>query len=180
MAKKRVIRRDELNHILAFDGHVYDEGAGWIYGKLISVTIWGLVLAALALAVINAGFDLTKLPPFVYYLFLIAVVAFGIPSVFIFSTAFFLKQGQVRLLKESFVEVYDRKIVYNRCRRLTGVTPTFQKLLIEEIRAVEVTRRWFELTAKVLDEDTGVRTESVKIPVAFKDMEKVRQMARYR
>lgn len=180
MARKRPVKRDELNHILAFDGAVYDNGAGWLYGKIITVTVWGLVLSALALALINGGFDLTKLPPFAYYLFLIAVVAFGIPSVFVFATTFFIKQGQIRLLKESFLEVYDRKIVYNRCKRLTGVTPVFQKLLIEDIKAVQVTRKNFELTASVLDEDTGARSDSVKIPVAFRDMEKVREKARYR
>ena len=40
---------------LVFDNSVYEDGAGWIYNKIMSWTLPGLILATLEIALINTG-----------------------------------------------------------------------------------------------------------------------------
>lgn len=40
---------------LVFDNSVYEDGAGWIYNKIMSWTLPGLILATMEIALINTG-----------------------------------------------------------------------------------------------------------------------------
>lgn len=179
--RPRIGKSDELQKALTFDRNIYDDNAGWIYSKLMSVTIWGLILSALALGLLRSSIiDVTAWPAAGRILFYIVLILFGIPSVFIFPTAFFLTQGKVRLYKESFIEIYRDKLIYQKVPRITLNTVSYEPMIVTNIHDVEAGRSAYTITGDVLNGNTGRKADSIKIPNAFESMEEIEKLARFR
>ena len=104
---------------LSFDGSVFDEGNGWIYRRIMNWTLPGLLLGAALIALINAGvLQGENVPAIVPRLFALLSVVYIIPSVFAFPTAWFLSTGRTRLYKNSTIDLYKKKIVYHKEKRI--------------------------------------------------------------
>jgi hypothetical protein len=81
-------------------------------------TLPGLLLGAVMIALINAGvFQAGNVPSIVPRLVALISVIYIIPSVFAFPTAWFLSTGRTRLLKNSTIDIYKKKIVKKENRR---------------------------------------------------------------
>ncbi len=172
--KLRKKKTDELQKVLKFDRNIYDDKAGWIYGKLMSVTIWGLIVSAFALGLLRGGIiDMTVWPAAARILFYIVLFLFGIPSIFIFPTAFFLTQGKVRLYKESFIEIYRDKLIYQKVPRITLNTVSYEPMIVTGIQNVEEGRSAYTIRGEVLNGNTGKKTDVLQIPNAFAGMEEI-------
>ena len=91
---------------LVFDNSVYEDGAGWIYNKIMSWTLPGLILATLEIALINTGIlRVDSVPPVLLKLIGLLTVIYVIPSIFAFPTAWFLSYGKTRLLKTGSIDL---------------------------------------------------------------------------
>ena len=166
---------------LKYDSDVFDEGNGWIYRKAMAVTIPGLLLAALEMGLINAGvLSESRVPAPVLKLILVITVIYVIPSVFAFPTAWFLSFGKTRLHRESWIELYKKKIVYHKAVSMTMGKPRFTVFSVTQLRKVEAKRGEYILYGSVTNETQGGSGGELKIPVAFENMQAIRDMARYR
>ena len=100
---------------LTYNGGIFDEGNGWIFRKVMNWTFPGLLLAAAEIGLINAGIlSEGKIPRPAMTVILIFTVIYVIPSVFAFPTAWFLSWGRTRLCRESWIDLYKKKIVYHK------------------------------------------------------------------
>ena len=166
---------------LTFDEGVFDRENGWIFRAVMNVTLPGLILAALEIAVINTGLlNMETLPGAVLKLIGLLTVIYVIPSVFIFPTVWFLSSGRTRLYRNSTIDLYKKKLVYHKVVSLTMMKPRYAVYSVTQLRAVEVTRRYYILRGAVTNETAGGSAGELKIPVAFENMHLIREMARYR
>lgn len=166
---------------LGFDESVYNAGNGWVFRRIMNVTLPGLILAALEVALINTGLlQMEGIPSPVLKLIGVLTVVYIIPSVFAFPTAWFLSSGRTRLYRASSIEVYKKKLVYHKAAAMTMATPRFVVYSVTQLRKVETKRGVWTLHGTVVNETSGGTTGSLEIPVAFEDMHLIREMARYR
>ncbi|MBR4763397.1 MAG: hypothetical protein IK087_04215, partial [Lachnospiraceae bacterium] len=105
-------------------------------------------------------------------------IIYGAVCVFVWPTSFFIQQGKIRLLKESYIEVYRDMIIYYKCDSKTLNTPHYTPLSVERIKTAEQSKRYLTLKGDILNRENGSRPEVLKIPVAFEDMEAVARLAR--
>ena len=176
MAKKRK-KAEELVKGLVFSRDVFEEGFGEIYARINQWTLPGVLVLALVLAVINFGTDVAGLPLPAKILLYLGIV-YGAVCVFVWPTSFFIQQGRIRLLKESYIEVYRDMIIYYKCDSKTLNTPHYTPLSVERIKTAERSKRYLILKGDILNRENGSRPEVLKIPVAFEDMEAVARLAR--
>ncbi|MDO5476905.1 MAG: hypothetical protein Q4F43_07320 [Eubacteriales bacterium] len=165
---------------LAFDQAVFDGGNGWIHHKVMRLTLPGLILAVLEIALINTGILQTAdLPGIVLKLIGILTAIYVIPSVFAFPTAWFLSSGRTRLYKNCTIDLYKKKIVYHKAVSMTMGTPRFTDYSVTQLRTVETGRGYYVLHGAVTNETSGGGESTLRIPVAFENMHLIREMARY-
>ena len=176
MAKKKK-KAAELEKGLVFSRAVFDEGFGEIYDRINRWSLPGVLVLALVLAVINAGMDVAGLPLPAKILFYLGII-YGSICVFVWPTSFFIQQGRIRLLKESYIEVYRDMIIYYKCDSKTLNTPHYTPLSVERIRTAEQSKRYLTLKGDILNRENGRRPDVLKIPAAFEDMEAVARLAR--
>ncbi len=166
---------------LKYDGNVFDEGNGWIFRRVMTATLPGLLLAAIEMGLINGGIlSENKIPSAAMKLILVVTVIYIIPSVFAFPTAWFLSWGKTRLHRESWIEVYKKKIVYHKAVSMTMGKPKYIVFSVTQLRKVEKKRGEYILRGAVTNETAGGSGGELKIPVAFENMELISEMARYR
>lgn len=166
---------------LSFDGTVFDEGNGWVYRKIMNLTLPGLLLAALEMAVINMGvLQSDNIPSIALKLLGLVTAVYIIPSVFAFPTAWFLSTGRTRLYKLSTIDLYKKKIVYHKVESLTMSKPRYNVYSVTQLRKVDVKRGYYILHGAVTNETKGGSSSELRIPVAFDHMEWISEMARYR
>ena len=166
---------------LSFDAVVYDVGNGWIFRKVMNVTLPGLILAALEMALINTGMlQMNNIPSVILKLIGIVTVIYIIPSVFAFPTTWFLSSGRTRLYKHSTIDLYKKKIVYHKADTLVMSKPRYTVYSVAQLRKVEVQRGYYILHGAVTNETSGGSGTELRIPVAFDNMERISEMARYR
>ena len=165
---------------LEFDGAVYDRGDGRILRLIMNLTLPGLALAALEMALINSGVLKTgALPEAALKLIGFLTVAYVMPSVFVFPTAWFLSSGKTRLYRHSTIDLYKKKLVYHKAISLTMGKPRCQVYSVTQLRRVEEKPRCYLLRGTVVNETTGLTGKELKIPVAFENMHWISEMARY-
>ncbi|MDO5132233.1 MAG: hypothetical protein Q4D81_04510 [Eubacteriales bacterium] len=166
---------------LTFDEGVFDTGNGWVFRKIMNVTLPGLLLAAVLIALINTGLlNMESVPGAVLKLIGILTVVYIIPSVFAFPTVWFLSSGRTRLYRNSTIDLYKKKLVYHKVVSMTMSRPRYTVYSVTQLRTVEVTRRYYILHGAVTNETSGGNAGELKIPVAFENMHLIREMARYR
>lgn len=165
---------------LAFDNTVYEDGSGWIYKKIMGLTLPGLILATLEVALINTGLlNMESVPAAVLKLIGLLTVIYIIPSVFAFPTAWFLSYGKTRLYKSGSIDLYKKKIVYHQVVSLTMATPRIVDWSVAQLKRVEKKRGYYILHGAVTNETAGGSDSQLKIPVAFENMHLISEMARY-
>ena len=165
---------------LAYDANVFEEGNGWVFRKAMNLTMPGLLLAVIEVALINTGIlQMDGIPSIVLKLIGVLTVIYVIPSVFIFPTAWFLSSGRTRLLKESKIELYKKKLVYHKVETVTMAKPRYTVFSVTHLRLVEVKRGEYILHGGVTNDTSGGTGNELKIPVAFENMHLIREMARY-
>lgn len=166
---------------LNFDENVYSEGNGWFFRKVMSLSIPGLILAAFEIALINTGFlSAGHVPSLALKLVSLLSVVYVLPSVFAFPTAWFLSSGRTRLYKNARIELYKKKIVYHKVLSLTMSKPRYAVYSVTQLRKVDARRGFYILYGTVTNETDGGNETELKIPVAFENMDLIRNMARYR
>lgn len=166
---------------LTYNGGIFDEGNGWIFRKVMNWTFPGLLLAAAEIGLINAGIlSEGKIPRPAMTVILIFTVIYVIPSVFAFPTAWFLSWGRTRLCRESWIDLYKKKIVYHKAVSMTMGKPRYVDFSVTQLRKVEVKRGEYVLHGAVTNETVGGSGGELKIPVAFENMQAIREMARYK
>lgn len=174
------VRNTEMR-TLGFDNNVYDAGNGWIFRKISAITMPGLILAVLEIALINTGIlNVSAVPPLVLRLIGLVTMVYVIPSVFAFPTAWFLSSGRTRLYRESSIDLYRKKLVYHKAVSMTMGKPRYTVYSVTQLRTVEVKRGYYILHGTVVNETAGGTGGELTIPVAFENMELIREMARYR
>ena len=166
---------------LSFDGSVFDQGNGWIYRRIMNWTLPGLLLGAVMIALINAGvFQAGNVPSIVPRLVALISVIYIIPSVFAFPTAWFLSTGRTRLLKNSTIDIYKKKIVYHKAEKLVMSKPRYNVYSVTQLRSVDVKRGYYILHGSVTNETSGGSSSELRIPAAFDNMNLILERSRYR
>ena len=166
---------------LNFDENVYSEGNGRFFRKIMSLSVPGLILAAFEIAMINTGMlSAERVPSLVLKLIGLLTVVYVLPSVFAFPTAWFLSSGRTRLYKNARIELYKKKIVYHRVLSLTMSKPRYAVYSVTQLRKVDARRGFYILYGAVTNETDGGNESELRIPVAFENMNLIREMARYR
>lgn len=174
-------REEPFVKTLNFDEKVYDEGNGWFFRKVMSLSLPGLVLAAFEIALINTGMlSAEKVPSLILKLIGLVTVLYVLPSVFAFPTAWFLSSGRTRLYKNARIELYKKKIVYHKVLSLTMSKPRYVVYSVTQLRKVEVRRGVYILHGAVTNETAGGSESELRIPAAFENMKLISEMARYR
>ena len=165
---------------LAFDNSVYEDGPGWIFKKIMSATLPGLILATLEIALINTGMlRMDGIPSVLLKLIGLLTVVYVIPSIFAFPTAWFLSYGKTRLYKSASIDLYKKKIVYHQAVSMTMATPRMVDWSVTQLRRVEKTRGYYILYGAVTNETAGGSASQLRIPAVFEDMHLISEMARY-
>lgn len=165
---------------LAFDNTVYEEGPGWIYKKIMGLTLPGLALAMLEIALINSGLLKTEgIPPIALKLIGVLTIVYIIPSIFAFPTAWFLSYGKIRLYKSGSIDLYKKKIIYHQVVSITMATPKIIDWSVTQLRRVEKKRGYYVLHGTVTNETSGGSGSLLKIPAVFEDMHLISERARY-
>ena len=103
-----------------------------------------------------------------------------IPSVFAFPTAWFLSTGRTRLLKNSTIDIYKKKIVYHKAEKLVMSKPRYNVYSVTQLRSVDVKRGYYILHGSVTNETSGGSSSELRIPVAFDNMNLILEKSRYR
>ena len=166
---------------LVYDEAVFDAGNGWIFRRIMNLSLPGLILAALEVALINTGLlQMDAVPSIALKLIGILTVLYVIPSVFAFPTAWFLSSGRTRLYKPSTIDLYKKNLVYHKAVSLTMSKPRFVVYSVTQLRTVEVKRGQYILHGTVTNETSGGNQSTLAIPVAFENMHWISEMARYR
>ena len=164
---------------LVFDAGVFEEGPGRNYRKVMNIALPGLFVGAVLIAVINAGLFTGEIRGPLQYVYLLAAV-YAVAGIFAFPTAWFLRSGKTRLLKESWLEVGRKEIVYHRAVAMTVGRPRFEEWHVTGIRRGEEQPKQYVIHGSAVERTSGRKTDSLLIPRAFADMERMVQAARYK
>jgi len=167
---------------LRFSDEVYEKGAGRIYELLIRISMPALVVGVLVIAVINGGFltQTAGLPDAVKMLFLILIVIYVVPSLFVFPTAWMLRSWKTRDLRDSYVMAGKKSVEYHKIADKTVKETTENVYIATQIKKVEETDRKYTVIGNILEKNSGVRSTELVIPKAYENMELIKRAARYR
>ena len=167
---------------LKYSERVYDKGAGKTYDMLIKCTLPALFMGALQVGLINSGllFSFGTLPTWAGILLMGITIIYIIPGIFILPTVWFLRSGKTRKLKHSFVEVSSKAVDYYQVVEVTASEVTANRFSASQVKKVEEVKGNMVVTGNVIDHSTGKHYKQLEIPIAFENMDKIRQLARYR
>ena len=167
---------------LRFSDEVFEKGAGRIYELLIRISMPALVVGVLVIAVINGGLltQTAGLPDAVKMLFLILIVIYVVPSLFIFPTVWMLRSWKTRDLRDSYVLAGKKSIEYHKIVDKTVKETTENVYIATQIKKVEETKTKYIIHGNILEKYTGNQSGELVIPKAFDNMELIKRAARYR
>lgn len=167
---------------LLFSNMIFEEGAGRTYRILINYSLPALIFGAMEIAVLNTSFgsNLDNYPVWLEWLFLLVTICYVIPGIFIMPTAWFLRSGKTRLLRESCVMVSAKSVEYHKVVSKSTSGARESVYVCTQIRKVEERKKDYLVIGRVQEKNSGNQYSELSIPKAFKDMEKIRRAARYR
>ena len=167
---------------LRFSDEVFEKGAGRIYELLIRISMPALVVGVAIIAVINGGLltQTAGLPDAVKILFMILIVIYVVPSLFIFPTAWMLRSWKTRDLRDSYVLAGKKSIEYHKIVDKTVKETTENVYIATQIKKVEETDRKYTVIGSILEKNSGVRSTELVIQKAYENMELIKRAARYR
>ncbi len=178
MAKRRIRSSNTKEDFLTFDKEVFDKGCGRIYSLLQKISFPGFLLAILELSVLNAGLNLNNFSAGVFYLLMFVTIVYIVPSVFVLPTAWFMKSWKQKLMRESYVEMRDKELTFHKVTRFEKTGAVRTTIHCSEIYNVEKKGRNYLVEGKTSESAKGLKGRGVKIPIAFKNMEKLENLAK--
>lgn len=167
---------------LKFDYDVFEDGAGKIYKILIRCTMPALIIGVLLIAVINTGLmtRFAESPDWVKILFMIAIIIYVVPSLFIFPTVWMLRSWKTSALRESYVMAGKRSVEYHKIVDKTSKSAKENVYVATQIKKVEDTGRKYIIIGNIRELSTGNVSGELEIPKAYERMETIQRAARYR
>lgn len=167
---------------LQYDNHVFEEGAGRTYRKFINYSLPALLLGAAEIGLLNSGVmsNLGDYPVVLQWIFMLITVIYVIPGIFIMPTAWFLRSGKTRLLRESYILAGSRYIEFHKVVSKSTAGIRENVYVCTQIKKVEEEKKCYVVTGHVTEKNTGNESSELEIPKAFSDMDKIEKAARYK
>ena len=167
---------------LIYDEHVYEKGAGSLYEILIKATFPGLIIGALQVGFVNFGLltSFENIPAWAGLILMGVTIIYVVPCLFILPVSWFLRYSKSHKLEKSFVMVGTRNLEYHQAVSVTAMETIIDVYEVSHVNKIEKQKRKYILYGKVTDKNTGENWNQLEIPVAFKNMDKIERIARYR
>lgn len=167
---------------LVFDYDVFEKGAGRIYQILIYCTLPALFLGVAMIAIINSGgmTHFGDFPDWVKMIFMLIVAIYVVPSLFILPTVWMLRSWKTSALKESYVLAGKRSVEYHKIVEKTVSGMKENVYVATQIKKVEDAGRKYILKGNIKEQATGIVSDELVIPKAYKNMDSIARAARYR
>ena len=167
---------------LRFSNEVFEKGAGRIFELLIRISMPAMIVGVAIIAVINAGLltQTAGLPDAVKLLFMLVIVIYVVPCLFIFPTAWMLRSWKTRDLKDTYVMAGKKSIEYHKIVDKTSAMTRENVYVATQIKKVEETDRKYTVIGNIVEQGSGVRSSELVIPKAYENMELIKRAARYR
>lgn len=167
---------------LKFSNEVFEAGAGKIYDLLIRISMPALALGVAVIAVINAGLltQTADYPDALKYLFLLVIVLYVVPMLFVFPTAWMLRSWKTRDLRDNYVLAGNKAVEYHKIVDKSSAHATENVYVATQIKKVEEGPRKVTVIGNIVEKGSGVKSSELVIPKAFENMELIRRAARYR
>lgn len=175
-------RKSRGTQQLYYDNNVFEEGAGHGYRVGMNISLILMFIGVLELALLNAHvIKIADYPVWLQNLIILLTIIFVVPGIVAFGLIWFFRSGKTRLLKESYIEIDNKSLTYHKCNRKTGQVEVHMIVFrATNIQRIEERRGSLVLYGNVQNMTYGGNVDGLKIPKAFQDMDKVRQLARYR
>lgn len=167
---------------LYYDNNVFEEGAGHGYRIGMNISLVLMFIGVLEIALLNANvIKLASYPVWLQNLFILLTIILIIPGIAAFGLIWFFRAGKTRLLKESYIEISGKNLIYHKCTRKTGQTDVqLIDFRATDIRKVEEKRGSMIVRGQVQNITYGGTLDGLRIPKAFQNMDEVQRLARYR
>ena len=167
---------------LRFSYDVFEKGAGRLYELLIKISMPAMIVGVAVIAVINGGLltQAAGYPDALKILFLLVIVIYVTPCLFIFPTAWMLRSWKTRTLRDSYVLAGKKSVEYHKIVDKTIKETTENVYVATQIKKVEEDARKYTVIGNIVEKGSGVRSTELVIPKAYENMDLIKRAARYR
>ena len=167
---------------LSYNYEVFDSGAGKYYTILSRASMPALILGVVLMMSINSGLftGFANLPEFVKVLFLVLVIVYIVPGIFVFPTTWMLRSWKTRSLKNCYVMAGKKSVEYHKISDQTISSKGENVYVATQIKKVEETKTKYIIHGNILEKYSGTQSGELVIPKAFDNMELIKRAARYR
>ena len=141
-----------------------------------------LILGVVLMMSINSGLftGFANLPEFVKVLFLVLVIVYIVPGIFVFPTTWMLRSWKTRSLKNCYVMAGKKSVEYHKISDQTISSKGENVYVATQIKKVEETKTKYIIHGNILEKYSGTQSGELVIPKAFDNMELIKRAARYR
>ena len=167
---------------LSYNYEVFDSGAGKYYTILSRASMPALILGVLLMMSINSGMftGFANLPDYVKILFMVLIIVYIVPGIFVFPTAWMLRSWKTRSLKNCYVMAGKKSVEYHKISDQTISSKAENVYVATQIKKVEETKTKYIIRGNILEKYSGNQRGELVIPKAFDNMELIKRAARYR
>ena len=167
---------------LSYNYEVFDSGAGKYYTILSRASMPALILGVLLMMSINSGMftGFANLPDYVKILFMVLIIVYIVPGIFVFPTAWMLRSWKTRSLKNCYVMAGKKSVEYHKISDQTISSKAENVYVATQIKKVEETKTKYIIRGNILEKYSGNQSAELVIPKAFDNMELIKRAARYR
>ena len=167
---------------LSYNYEVFDSGAGKYYTILSRASMPALILGVLLMMSINSGMftGFANLPDYVKILFMVLIIVYIVPGIFVFPTAWMLRSWKTRSLKNCYVMAGKKSVEYHKISDQTISSKAENVYVATQIKKVEEKKSKYIIHGNVVEKSTGHQSGELVIPKAFDNMELIKRAARYR
>lgn len=167
---------------LSYNYEVFDSGAGKNYTILSRASMPALILGVLLMMSINSGMftGFANLPDYVKILFMVLIIVYIVPGIFVFPTAWMLRSWKTRSLKNCYVMAGKKSVEYHKISDQTISSKAENVYVATQIKKVEEKKSKYIIHGNVVEKSTGHQSGELVIPKAFEKMEVIKRAARYR
>ena len=167
---------------LSYNYEVFDSGAGKYYTILSRASMPALILGVLLMMSINSGMftGFANLPDYVKILFMVLIIVYIVPGIFVFPTAWMLRSWKTRSLKNCYVMAGKKSVEYHKISDQTISSKGENVYVATQIKKVEETKTKYIIHGNILEKYSGTQSGELVIPKAFDNMELIKRAARYR
>ena len=141
-----------------------------------------LILGVLLMMSINSGMftGFANLPDYVKILFMVLIIVYIVPGIFVFPTAWMLRSWKTRSLKNCYVMAGKKSVEYHKISDQTISSKAENVYVATQIKKVEETKTKYIIRGNILEKYSGTQSGELVIPKAFDNMELIKRAARYR